>query len=222
MTLLASSPLRMRSSRSWAALALAVPLLAGAVSLARAAESAADLSSAALAECEAGRKAQDRGERQRHFERGQALAEQAVALDDESADAHFSLFCNLGEIMRLDGESITSLFQLRRLMTELDRTLAIKPDHVDALASKGTLLIRLPRLLGGDAEKGEKMLRQVIKYDPNAVSSRLTLAKTCEARGNREEALAFATRALQIARSQGRADKVDEAQATLAELRAER
>jgi len=48
------------------------------------------------------------------------------------------------------------------------------------------------------------------------------LAKTCEARGDRAEALAFATRALQIAREQGRADKVAEAQATLAELRASR
>jgi hypothetical protein len=48
------------------------------------------------------------------------------------------------------------------------------------------------------------------------------LAKTCEARGDRDEALAFATRALQIAREQGRADKVAEAQATLAELRASR
>jgi thioredoxin-like negative regulator of GroEL len=62
------------------------------------------------------------------------------------------------------------------------------------------------------------MLRQVVAEDPNAVSSRLTLAKTCEARGEREEALGLARRALQVARSQGRADKIAEAQATLAEL----
>ena len=44
------------------------------------------------------------------------------------------------------------------------------------------------------------------------------LAKTCDSRGDRDEAVAFASRALQIAREQGRADKVAEAQATLAEL----
>jgi len=159
-----------------------------------------------------------RDEREQHFTRGRELAERAVTLDDDSAAAHFALFCNLGELMRIDGESITSVFALRRLMGELDRTLALDPDNTDALAAKGTLLIRLPRLLGGDPAKGEQMLRQVIAEDPNAVSSRLTLARTCEARGEREEALAFARRALQVARSQGRADKIAEAQATLAEL----
>jgi len=179
---------------------------------------ASALARAGRIECEKGRRAESRDERAQHFTRGRDLAEQAVALDDQSAAAHFALFCNLGELMRLDGESITSVFALRRLMSELDRTLALDPGNTDALASKGTLLIRLPRLLGGDPQRGEQLLRQVIAQDPNAVTSRLTLAKTCEARGEREEALAFARRALQVARAQGRADKVAEAQATLAEL----
>jgi hypothetical protein len=187
-----------------------------------AADTAATFAAGALAECEAGRRAEERDVRKEHFDRGQALGERAVALDDQSADAHFSLFCNLGELMRLDGENITSVIGFRRMMAELDRTLELDPHHTDALASKGTFLIRLPRLLGGDAQKGEAMLRQVVRQDPTAVASRLMLAKTCEARGDREEAFAFATRALQIARSQGRADKVAEAQATLAELRAGR
>jgi tetratricopeptide (TPR) repeat protein len=180
--------------------------------------SAISLAREGRAECEQGRRAGTRDEREQHFTRGRDLAEQGVALDDESAAAHFALFCNLGELMRLDGENLTSVFSLRRLMSELDRTLALDPGNTDALAAKGTLLIRLPRLLGGDPERGEQLLRQVIEQDPNAVSSRLTLAKTCEARGEREEALAFARRALQVARAQGRADKIAEAQATLAEL----
>lgn len=183
---------------------------------------AADLAHRAMVECEQGRRADDHDERQTHFQQGQALAERAVAADDNNVDAHFSLFCNMGEMMRIDGESITSVFALRRLLGELDRTLALDPNHVDALAAKGTFLVRLPRLLGGDAQKGEQMLREVIQKDPSAVSSRLTLAKTCEARGDRDEALAFTTRALQIAREQGRADKVAEAQAMLSELRASR
>jgi|SRR5581483_1405909 len=185
-------------------------------------DTAASLAASARAECEEGRRATEREVRKQHFDRGQALAERAIALDDNYADAHFAFFCNYGELLRLDGETITSVLSLRKMMSELDRTLELNPNHTDALAAKGTLLVRLPRLLGGDAEKGEAMLRQVIVQDPNAFASRLTLAKTCEARGDREEALAFATRALQIAREQGRADKVAEAQATLAELRAAR
>jgi len=194
--------------------------LAGA---ARAADdSVASLTASARAECEGGRRTIDREARKAHFDRGQALAERAVALDDNSADAHFALFCNLGELMRLDGENLTQVFQLRRLMAEVDRTLELDPNHVDAMAAKGTLLVRLPRLHGGDSVKGEAMLRQVLLRDPNAFTTRLALANVCEARGDRQEALAFAARALQIAREQGRADKVAEAQAALAELRAAR
>ena len=181
-----------------------------------------DLLRAARSECEGGRRTADRAARKAHFDRGQALAERAVALDDNSADAHFALFCNLGELMRLDGENLSQVFQLRRLMAELDRTLELDPNHVDAMAAKGTLLVRLPRLLGGDSVKGEAMLRQVLLRDPNAFTTRLALANVCEARGDRQEALAFAARALQIAREQGRADKVAEAQAALSELRATR
>src|SRR5262249_37595090 len=152
--------------------------------------SASSLAASARAECDAGRRASDREARKEHFDRGQTLAERAVALDDNSADAHFALSCNLGELMRLDGESLTQAFHVHRLMAELDRTLELNPNHVDAMAVKGTLLIRLPRLLGGDSARGEAMLRQVILRDPNAFSSRLALANVCEARGDRQEALA--------------------------------
>lgn len=199
-----------------ALLLLLVPLAA------HAGESPAAVAARALDECETGRRATQRAVRLVHFERGQDLAQRAIAADEHQAEGHFALFCNMGEIMRIDGESITSVFELHRLLAELDRTLELDPDHVDAMAAKGTLLLRLPRVFGGDSKRGEAMLREVVVKDPKAVAARLTLARTCEARGDRGEALAFATRALQIARQQGRADKAAEAQATLAEIGAPR
>src|SRR5882724_9691007 len=214
-------PASMRFSRS-SRMLMALACLSLATAVHAADDSVPSLAASARTECDAGRRATDREARKEHFDRGQALGERAVALDDNSADAHFALFCNLGELMRLDGENLTQVFQLHRLMTELDRTLELDPNHVDAMAAKGTLLVRLPRLLGGDSVKGEAMLRQVLLRDPNAFTTRLALANVCEARGDRQEALAFAARALQIAREQGRADKVAEAQAALSELRATR
>jgi cytochrome c-type biogenesis protein CcmH/NrfG len=126
--------------------------------------------------------------------------------------------CNLGEMLRLDGEKLTSVFALRRLLREVDRTLDLDPNHVDAMATKGTLLLRLPRMLGGDPKEGERLLREVVKRDDSAVTSRITLAKTCVERGQRDEAIQLASRARQIAQQEGRADKVAEAQATLDEL----
>src|SRR5438552_18122577 len=119
-------------------------------------------------ECEAGGLSSVRDERQAHFERGRAFGNQAVTLDGQSAEAHFAVFCNMGELMRLDGETLSSVFQLRRLNAEIDRTLELNPEYTEAMAAKGILLIRLPRLLGGDAERGETLLRRVRREGPHA------------------------------------------------------
>jgi hypothetical protein len=55
-------------------------------------------------ECDLGRVAKGRAVRLAHFQKGQALAERAMASDDQLADAHFALFCSLGEQMRIDRE----------------------------------------------------------------------------------------------------------------------
>ena len=200
-----------------------VAVLAAAAIIARsgvaaADDSASDLTTQAMRECELGQDASAHDERKAHFERGESLATKAVALDDQSAPAHFAVVCNLGELLRVDGEKLTSLLLLRRLMSEVDRTLELNPNHVDAMATKGTLLMRLPRVLGGNTQEGERLLREVVKRDDNAVTSRITLAKSCVGSGKREEGIQLASRALEIARQEGRADKVAEAQAALDQL----
>jgi tetratricopeptide (TPR) repeat protein len=175
----------------------------------------------AMSECNTGRVTQDRASRVGHFEKGQALGEQAVALDDRSADAHFALFCNLGELMRVDGEvNITSVMGFRRMTKELDRTLELAPDHLDALSAKGTFLLRLPSMLGGDREKGEKLLLYVLLKAPQSVNARLSLAKTYCADGRHSEALSLASEALDLAQTQKQDDFVPEAAKVLAQLRA--
>jgi tetratricopeptide (TPR) repeat protein len=174
-----------------------------------------------MKECNTGRVTQDRTSRVGHFEKGQALGEQAVALDDRSADAHFALFCNLGELMRVDGEvNITSVMGFRRITKELDRTLELAPDHLDALSAKGTFLLRLPSLLGGDREKGEKLLRYVLLKAPQSVNARLSLAKTYCADGRHSVALSLASEALDLAQAQKQDDFAPEAAKVLAQLRA--
>ena len=187
-------------------------------SVASGGESAKALSRQALQHCEQGRAAILREARLAYFEEGQALAEQAVSMDERSADAHFALFCNLGEQLRLDGESLTSVFGFRRMMNELDRALEIDPTHIDSLSAKGTLLVKLPGLLGGDSEKGEQLLQQVIKRAPKAVNARLALAKVrCES-GSHQEAVTLASDALDIAKKDGRATFVQEAKTVLRQV----
>jgi hypothetical protein len=174
-----------------------------------------------MQECEQGQFATSRDARVAHFERGQKIAEEAVALDDKSAPAHFAIFCNLGEMLRVDGEKITSIFGFRKMMAELDRTLELDPNYLDALSSKGVLLMRLPSMLGGDTAKGQKMLERVLREDPTCITARLTLSEVYAEHGNRGDAVALAAQARELARASGRADKVAKAEATLTKLRAE-
>ncbi len=174
-----------------------------------------------MEECHLGRIARDRAQRLTHFERGQQFGEEAVALDGGSADAHFALFCNLGELMRIDGElSVSSVMGFRRMMKELDRTLELAPDHLDALSARGTFLVRLPSLLGGDSDRGEELLRHVIRQEPQSVNARLSLAKSYCSRGRHQEAVTLATEALSLAKSQHRDDFIPEALRVVAQLRA--
>lgn len=174
-----------------------------------------------LDECHLGRIAQERALRLTHFEKGQRLGEQAVSLDDKSPDAHFALFCSLGELMRLDGEmSLGSVLGFRRMMKELDRTIELAPDHLDALSAKGTFLVRLPAMLGGNPDTGEQLLRRVIAGEPTAVNARLSLAKSYCARGRHNEAIVLASEALALAEAQHRDDFIPEAKRVMAQLHA--
>jgi tetratricopeptide (TPR) repeat protein len=180
-----------------------------------------DLITEAMQECHLGRIAQERAVRLAHFEKGQRIGEQAVAIDDESASAHFALFCNLGELMRIDGElNLTSVMGFRRMMKELDRTLELAPEHLDALSAKGTFLVRLPSILGGDSDRGEQLLQQVIKRAPRAVNARLSLAKSYCSRGHHHDAMILASEALSLAQAQQRADLIPEATRVVAQVRA--
>ena len=183
-------------------------------------ESGTHLAKLALEECHRGRLAVDRATRLAHFQQGQTLGERAVAADEGNADAHFALFCNLGEVLRVDGESLTSLFGLRRMMSELDRALEINPAHIDALSAKGTLLVKLPSILGGDAEKGKALLEHVVSRAPKAVNARLSLAKVRCEHGRHQEAMTLATDALVLAQKHNRPDFIPEARAVIEQLQA--
>jgi len=186
----------------------------------RAGDAGPSLAKQALEQCNQGRLAKDREKRLAHFQQGQRLGEQAVASDEGSADAHFALFCNLGELLRVDGESLTSLFGLRRMMHELDRALELNPAHIEALSAKGTLLVRLPSILGGDMEKGEQLLQNVVKEAPNAVNARLALARVRCQHGRHDEAMVLASDALALAQRHQQSEFIPEAQTLLQQARA--
>lgn len=180
-----------------------------------ASEAGSALAAQALEACRQGRLATDRATRLAYFQQGQTLGERAVAADEGNAETHFALFCNLGELLRIDGESLTSIFGLRRMMHELDRALELNPAYIEALSAKGTLLVKLPGFLGGDSEKGEQLLQQVVRQAPKAVNARLALARVWCQHGRHDEAAAMASDALALAQKDQQVEFITEAQALL-------
>lgn len=168
-------------------------------------------SNESLAVCEQAGNASDPAEKRRLLARGIALGEAAVAADERDAKAHFAIFCNLGKQMRLDGIGLASLVSVRRLRREIDRTVELAPDYADALVGKGALLLDLPRVLGGDAAEGERLVRAALRIDPDFIEAHLALARALFARGARAEARAEAERALTLAERDGDRDRAREA-----------
>lgn len=123
--------------------------------------------------------------------RGRSLAESAIAADEHDAKAHFALVCTLGKQMERSGLGFSQLFGLRRLRSEIETTLRLAPADGDALATKGVLLFNLPRLLGGDPEEAERLLRAALTVDPQQDDARCYLARALSARGAEDEARAL-------------------------------
>ena len=157
-------------------------------------------------------------ERRANLKRGLALAEEAVKADERDAQAHFAVFCNLGTELKLRGVAVSSLFDVRRLRREIDRTLELAPDYADALVGKGEFLFELPGFLGGDAKEGERLLRAALRVDPDFTEAHLGLGRVLAARGARDEARAEARRALEAAERKNDPAKAKAARELLAKL----
>ena len=160
----------------------ALVLVLLAPSLAAAVPAGSPESIAALELCDA---VDEMAESQRDaaLERGLAMAEHAVEADGRDARGHFALVCHLGKRMARAGIGFRQISDLRRLRRELDVTLALAPGDADALLAKGALLLKLPRLLGGDSDEAEALLRQALVAEPDNTAARCYLAEAQRTRG---------------------------------------
>lgn len=194
-----------------------VLLLAGALSFGETAVADSTKAQQAIELCDSvGSVPKDEG--LERAEKGLALAEAAVAEDDKSAEAHYAVFCNLGRQLEHESINTSTLSSLKRVRREVDRALELKPDYVEALMGKGSLLVNTPRFFGGDVAGGEKLLRRAIELDPHHAQAHVQLAKSLAARGAKNEARGEAQKALEIAEARKKAEAAADARAILAKL----
>jgi tetratricopeptide (TPR) repeat protein len=151
---------------------------------------------------------------------GLTRAEEAVTADPQDAAAHFAVFCNLGKGLQIRSgwRLFGALGDLRRARKEIDVALALAPDYPGALAAKGSMLVQLPRLLGGDRAEGVRLLQSAVALQPDDPTIRLTLASILQSVGQRDAARLHASIALGILERAGPADELDSARTFVASV----
>ena len=161
---------------------IALALVVAVPPAAWAAPGGSPASIAALKQCDA-IDAMAESDRDVAIERGLTAAEAAVDANAADGRAHFAVVCYLGKRMGRAGISFRQISDLRHLRRELDVTLTLAPDDADALLAKGALLLRLPRLLGGDPGEAETLLRRALAFEPDNTAARCFLAEAERSRG---------------------------------------
>lgn len=121
------------------------------------------------------------------YHEAEKLAEEAVAMDPNSADAHFLIFAARGRQL-LAGNPLSNVWQLRSLNEHLDHALQLNPGHAQALAAKGGLLLGLPSFLGGDVKAATGYLEKAVALNPTGPGTRVELARAFIRQGHYQEA----------------------------------
>jgi tetratricopeptide (TPR) repeat protein len=121
--------------------------------------------------------AEKKAERAKLAEEGMRASRQAVALQSNSAPAHYYLAMNLGQLMRSKGwGGIRYLGQLRR---EFEAAAALDPktDFAGPERNLGYLFRDTPGFVGGDRQAAQKHLERAVQISPDFPENRLGLAE---------------------------------------------
>jgi len=99
------------------------------------------------------------------FDGGLQLAEQAVALDDNNANAHCMVAEGVGN--KIESAGIFSKMGMgKRIRNEAERAVALDPKNVQCLDTLIEFHLGAPGIVGGDKNKVPDLLQKMIAADP--------------------------------------------------------
>jgi tetratricopeptide (TPR) repeat protein len=141
------------------------------------------------------------------FEEGRDYGKKAMKLDDTSAWAHFWYMVNVGRIGQTKGV-LNSLILVPEVEKEINKTLALDPEHTGALDAKAMLFYELPGLLGGNLNKSIEALNEGIALDSNYTLLYVDMGKVYMKKKDYEKARWFLKKAVDIQTPTYEADHV--------------
>ncbi|MBI2877436.1 MAG: tetratricopeptide repeat protein [Candidatus Tectomicrobia bacterium] len=143
---------------------------------------------------------EDASGRLRWLEAGIEAAKKAVALDGERPEGHFWLGATYGDYAELKG-AFKSLRLVRTIRREFEAAWRIAPayENGNVYLALGEMDLRLPRLLGGNQERGMQRLEKGLEVGPTNAELKLALAGYYLRSGRKEEARRWLESILRVA-----------------------
>jgi len=127
-------------------------------------------------------------EKLKHWNKGVEYGSRAIEANPDGKEGHFYYMANIGAIAQLKG-TLTSLWRLRKIKREMDRTLEIDPNYPPALLARAQFLMEMPGVFGGDKEEALRLCARVIRLDPDHLPTYIAIARLLAAEGRYDEAL---------------------------------
>jgi tetratricopeptide (TPR) repeat protein len=158
------------------------------------------------------------------WSRGLEHGQRAVEVNPDGKEGHFYYMANLGAMAQCKG-TLTSLWKLRKIKREMERTLELDPDWPPILLARAQYLMEMPGIFGGDKEEAMRLCQRVIELDPDHLPTYVTMARLLAEDRRYKEALAELNKVLLCENPRQYANylKVDRprAEAVLEEIRKE-
>jgi tetratricopeptide (TPR) repeat protein len=124
-----------------------------------------------------------------HYDRGIVVGERAVASEPNRPEGHFWLGANYGGASEQKG-AFKALRMIGKIRAEMEAVIRIAPGYEEAKAylALSELDRQLPRLLGGSNARALNYGEQGLRYAPNNLELKLSLARAYLEAGRRPEA----------------------------------
>ena len=129
-------------------------------------------------------------QRRATLEQGIVAGRAAAALEPARPEGHFWIAANMGALAESFG--LRQGVKYRKPIKEaLETVLALDPAFLQGSADRalGRWYFKVPGMLGGSTTKSEQHLRKALVYGQHSIISRVFLAETLEAQGQRAAAL---------------------------------
>jgi len=126
-------------------------------------------------------------EREAIFEKGIEYGKRAVSLKDDCAPCHYWLGVNYGVYGEKKGV-LKSLSLVDLIKDEMNKVIALDPGFMNGGAYRilGRMAHKLPWFAGGSNKESVEYLKKALEYGPNSFLTRIFLAETYLAMGEKE------------------------------------